>query len=108
MKYNNKFFMQVTRCIFDEQHKNLSVGAKWLFIVLNECEHKYCANGKSYFTRSDEELAKDAGYSINTLKKYKAELKKNAQDLVEIGRVRWCDDQGRKSLQAITGYKILK
>lgn len=109
MKYDNTFYMQLSRSIFDEEHKNLSVGAKWLFVVLNELEQRYCTRKTKWFFRSDEELANDAGYSIGTLKKYKAELKKNANDLVVLGKCHWIDPEtGKKSEKAVTSYTIKK
>ncbi len=108
MKYVNTFYMQLSRCIFDGKHDNLSIGAKWLFVVLNECEQRYCSNGKTWFYRSDEDLSKDAGMSLKTFKKYKTELKENAQDIVSISYIKFIDETGKKSKKAVTSYMILK
>ena len=41
MKHGNKFYLELTREIFTDEYKDLSVGAKWLFVVLNELEQRY-------------------------------------------------------------------
>ena len=45
MKYNNKHYIQLSRDIFTDEYKTLSVNAKWLFVVLlsalNNKSHKY-------------------------------------------------------------------
>ena len=109
MKYDNKYFMQVSRAICDDEHKDkLSMGAKWLFVVLNELEQRFCSHNTDWFYRSDEDLAIDAGVSIGTLKKYKSELKNNANDLVKMGKMHWVNQNGKKSENHVTTYKILK
>lgn len=81
-KYDNKHFVQLNREIFKAD--NLSNGAKWLFVVLKEQEHIFCTENKDEFYRTDEDLARDAGYSLKTLKKHKRELKLNATNLLSI------------------------
>lgn len=51
-KYNNEFFLQLSREIFTPKYKNLSNGAKWLFVVLNELEQRYTTGkpgGEDFF-----------------------------------------------------------
>lgn len=109
MKYNNTFYMQVSRAIFDEQHSDLSLGAKSLFFLLNELEQRYCSKETDYFYRSNEDLAQDLNISLGTLKKYKSELLNKAPDLVQSCKVFWKDKAtGKRSKKHVTGYRILR
>ena len=109
MKYDNVYFLQLSRAIFDGEHTHLSKGAKWVFVVLNELEQRYCSNGMKWFYRSDEDLALDTGYSLSTLKKYKRELRENAPDLVKMGKCHWIDkENNKKSEKYVTSYTILR
>ena len=110
MKHNNNYYMQLSRHICDEEHKEkLSIGARMLFVTLNELEQRYCNEGKTFFVRSNEQLAEDLGVSINSIKKYKAELRNNATDLVRIGIGRSGDNRsGKKSEEYFTTYSILR
>lgn len=110
MKHNNNYYMQLSRHICDEEHKEkLSIGARMLFVTLNELEQRYCNEGKTFFVRSNEQLAEDMGVSINSIKKYKAELRNNATDLVRIGTGRYMDKRtGKKSEEYFTTYSILR
>lgn len=98
-KYGNSHYMELSRCIFTDDYKHLSQGAKWLFVVLNELEQRYTTGregGEDFFFRSDLELAADAGISITTLKRYKAELRKT--DLIQVWQMHWVDKKtGKKS-----------
>lgn len=112
MKYDNMYYMQLSRCICDDEHvKRLSIGARMLFVTLNELEQRYCNNKTRYFFRTNEELAKDMGVSVNSIKKYKAELKANGKDLVHMGKGHWIyekDGVRKKSEQYFTSYEILR
>ena len=103
-------FIQLSRDIFDDKYKDLSTGAKWLYVVLNELEHRYTTgkvSEKDWFYRSDKDLANDAGMSLATLKKHKVELKET--DLVWIGYMHYkYPETGKKSERKITAYRILK
>lgn len=109
-KYGNTHYLQLSRAIFTDEYKHLSNGAKWLFVVLNELEQRYTTGregGEDFFFRSDLELSADAGISITTLKRHKAELKKSG--LVHIWQAHFVDRQtGKKSEKKITAYRILK
>jgi hypothetical protein len=108
MKYDNSFYLQLSREIFKEEYSGMSIRAKWLFVVLNELEQKYCNKNSNFFLRTDKQLCEDTGYSINTLKKAKAELKKYPE-LVRISRGHWhYTDTGKSSIQQPTSYQILK
>lgn len=107
MKHGNRFYLELTRELFSEEYKGLSVGAKWLFVVLNELEQKYTGKGCDFFFRTDEQLVEDTGFSIGTVRKYKAELKDT--DLVRIGKGHYVDPStGKKSEKRFTAYRILK
>lgn len=107
MKHNNTFYIQLTREIFTGQYAELSNNAKWLFVVLNELEHRYTGQNEDFFFRTDSELAKDCGFSPMTLKRAKAELKET--DLVQVWQTHFIDKKtGKKSEKHFTAYRILK
>jgi hypothetical protein len=107
MKYGNEYYMQVSRRIVsDEKYKDLSINARWLYVVLKELEQRYCSGGvdsRQFFLRSDKQLAEDSGMSLPTLKRAKAEL--DTTDLVRIG-IGWYTYKGRKD-KHVTSYTVL-
>lgn len=103
MKYNNTYFIQLSRTIFDDKYKTLSVNAKWLYCVLNELEHRFSRESDGLFYRTNEELAEDSGMSLATLKRAKKELAESG--LIEICKVHFITN-GVKSKKQITGYRI--
>lgn len=103
MKYNNTFFMQVSREIWN---RDLSDRAKLLFLWLNELEQRYTSTKQNYFYRTDEQLAEDMGWNIKTVRKVKAELK--ATDLIRTSRVRFIDKDKKRSTFWMTGYTIMR
>ena len=90
MKYNNTYFMQVSRAIWDI---DLSDRAKLLFLWLNELEQRYTNSKQDYFYRTDEMLAEDMKWNIKTVRKVKAELK--ASGLIRTSRVRFVDKNNK-------------
>lgn len=106
MKYNNKYYLQLTRKLFDEPYKNLSINAKWLFVVLKELEQKYTGDKtEDYFYQSNNDLAEMCGFSLSTLKRAKAELLKT--DLVQSWQEHFKDQKtGKRSEKHITYYRI--
>lgn len=105
MKYRNSNYMQLSRLIFNDKYAGLSNGAKWLFVVLNELEQRYCGTKNDFFTRSDSELANDAGISLSKLKRDKAELLQT--DLVQSWQAHWIyGESKKKSERHITAYRI--
>lgn len=103
MKYNNTYFMQVSREIWNI---DLSDHAKLLFVWLNELEQRYTGTKQNYFYRTDEMLAQDMKWNIKTVQKAKKELK--ASGLIRTSRVRFVDKEGKRSTFWMTGYTILK
>ena len=105
MKYGNDYYLQLSRHLFADKYKDMSINAKWLYVVLNELEQRFTGKDKDWFFRTDEELAKDAGMSEKTLKRAKAELRESG--LVEITLAHFVDKQtGEKSKKKVTAYKI--
>lgn len=106
MKYGNDYYLQLSRHLFADKYKDMSINAKWLYVVLNELEQRFTGKDKDWFFRTDEELAKDAGMSEKTLKRAKSELRESG--LIEISLVHWIVDKetGRKSKGKVTKYKI--
>ena len=105
MKYGNDYYLQLSRHLFADKYKNMSINAKWLYVVLNELEQRFTGKDKDWFFRTDEELAKDAGMSEKTLKRAKSELRESG--LVEITLAHFVDKQtGEKSKKKVTAYKI--
>lgn len=107
-KYGNTFYMQLTRVLWQEPYKDLSINAKWLFVTLNELEQRFTGNSeKGYFFRTDEELCKDTGLSLSTLKRAKKELK--GTDLVIIRYGHFTNIENNKlSEKKVTTYTIKK
>lgn len=108
MKHNNIYYLQLSRKLFDEPYCNLSINAKWLFVVLNELEQRYTGDKtENYFYQSNEELAQMCGFSLSTLKRAKSELLKT--DLVQSWQGHFKDSEtGRKSEKHFTYYRIKK
>lgn len=95
MKYQTRNYMQLPRVLHTDDYKHLSINAKWLYITLKELEQRYCGHGKDTFIRSNSKLAEDAGMSLPTLKRAKAELE--ATDLISVKH---------DNFKAITEYEI--
>lgn len=108
MKKGNVFYMELSRALFDIDHKDLSRNAKWLFVCLNEMEQRYCPDrGRDWFLCTDKQLCEISGFSINTLKAAKSELRKT--DLVEVSRGKWIyNDTGKSGISQPTKYRILR
>ena len=106
MKHGNTFYMELSREIFTEKYKDLSNGAKWLFVVLNELEQRFTGKDCDFFYRTDAELADDANISLATLKRYKAELRNSG--LVQMWNGHFKFPDGKKSEKKFSCYRILK
>ena len=105
MKHHNDFYLQLTRELFTDKYRDISHGAKWLFVVLNDLEQRYTDNDVDYFFRTDAELADDAGLSLSTVKRYKAELKRSG--LVEIWTTHLIGQRGIRTERQRTCYRLL-
>jgi len=105
MKHGNTFYLELSRKIFTDDHKGLSNGAKWLYVVLNELEQRYTGKNCDFFYRTDADLAVDANLSIATLKRYKSELRKSG--LVEMWNEHFQYENGKKSEMKLSCYRIL-
>ena len=105
MKHGNKNYMQLSRLIFTDPYKDLSINAKWLFVVLNELEQRYTSAESDCFFRSNEELANDCGFSLAVLKRAKAELLKT--DLIESYRDHLINAKtGKKTEIRVNYYRV--
>lgn len=108
-KYGNTFYLQLTRKLWTDDYKQLSLQAKWLYCTLKEVEQRYCGNGNnrdSYFFRTDKQLSEDSGLPLRTLKRAKAELLET--DLLTIQQGHWINSDGKKSEKHITSYRLLE
>ena len=105
-KYGNSYYLELTRKLWEKPYSDLSINAKWLYCTLKELEQRYCGTSeRNYFIRSNEELCKDSGIGITTLKKAKAELAKSK--LVIMGTAHWKLENGKLSEKRITTYTII-
>ena len=109
MKTGNTNYNQDSRCIWDTDHKDISLGAKCLFFFLNELETRYGTEKTGYaFTRTDKQICDELNISLRSMFKYKKELKDKASDLVSITTTHIEYSDGAKSTQPYTCYRILK
>lgn len=106
MKRKQGNYLQLSRKLFnDEKYSQLSLTARWLYVVLNELEHKYTGSKEDFFWRSNEDLAQDCGVSLPTLKRAKKELLET--DLIQVWQMHWMDKKtGKKSEKKVTAYRI--
>ena len=106
MKHGNTHYLELSRKIFDERHSQLSLNAKWLFVVLNELEQRYTGDKEDFFFRSNDDLAKDSGMSLPTMKRAKAELVKT--DLIQYWHMHFRNTEtGKLSEKKVSAYRIL-
>lgn len=104
-KNGNTFYLQLSRKIFTDEYKNLSREAKWLYVVLNELEHRYTGKNEDFFFRSNEDLSRDAQMSLPVLKKYKKELIESG--LIQHWLGHFIRSDGKKSEKKVSCYRIL-
>jgi len=106
MKYKEGHFLQLSRNIFDdEKFYNLNPSIKWVYVVLNELEHKYTGDKTDFFFRSNEDLAKDANLSITVIKKAKRKLIELG--LIETWQIHFRDpNTGKISEKHVTAFRI--
>lgn len=106
MKHKDGNYLHLSRQLFNEEKfQALSMNAKWLYVVLNELEHRFTGEKEDFFFRSNEDLTGDTGMSLPTLKRAKAELKDN--NIVEMWQTHFIDPKTkRKSEKHITAFRI--
>lgn len=109
MKRKQGNYLQLSRKLFnDPAWQKLSYHAKWLYVVLNELEHRFTSGGKKkktdFFFRSNKQLCEDTGLKMTTLKAAKKELK----PFVQMWNMHWVDENGKKSEQHVTAFRILE
>lgn len=104
-KYGKRFYLQLSREIFTDKYKSLSTNAKWLYVMLNELEHRFTdGNENSNFFQSDKDLAEVSGIKMTALKAAKKEL--IASGLVETWQGHF-ESNGKRSQKHITYYRII-
>jgi len=116
MKHKGRNFFQLSNEPFRNKHgpgeiNSLTLPARWLWICLNQLEHRYTGKGQKkktdWFFRSDQELAADAGLAVRTIKKAKKELKEKAW--IKTRPMHWKDPEtGKLSAQHVTAFEVLK
>ena len=106
MKYKEGHFLQLSRDVFaNEGFYELSGSTKWVYVILNELEHRYTGEKENYFFRSNEDLAKDANLSVTAIKKAKRELIKLG--LIETWQIHFRDvATGKISEKHVTAYRM--
>lgn len=79
---------------------------KWLYVILNEFEHKYTGNGKQgFFFRSIDDLAVDTGLSRPVVIQGLRELER--LELIKTWQAHWKNKKGRLSEKHITAINVL-
>ena len=104
MKRKAGNFLELSRELFNEERfKALSLNAKWLYVTLNELEHRYTGPKVDYFFRSNEDLAEDTGLSLSAVKRAKDELR----NIVQMWQMHWIDKDTKKlSRKKVTAFRI--
>ena len=106
-KHGKTCHMEVYRKIFHRRYNNMPDAAKVLYFYLNELEQRYCTSEKTWFFRSDEDIANDLDWSVSKAKRAKQQLKKY-HELIRFGTAHWQDPEtGKRSEKRVTTYKIL-
>ena len=108
MKRKRGNYLQLSRRLFNDDELNkLTINAKWLYVVLNELEHKYTGPNEAFCYQSNENLAQDCGFSLPTLKRAKKELKDAG--LIQTWPMHWIDKEtGKKSAKHVTAYRVME
>lgn len=105
MKRKAGNYLQLSRRIFQgESYEGLSVNAKWLYVVLCELEHRFTGEKDDFFFRSNNDLVKDTGLSLATLKRAKKELLQT--DLIQTWQKHFIIDGNKKSEKKVTVYRL--
>ena len=103
-------YLPIPRLIFKHQgYKKLTVYSKLILFHLFELEHSFIkGNKKTYFFRSDENLAKDIGISRSQVIRAKKEFIELIPDILEIGYVHWWVDEEHTKLskRKVTKYEF--
>lgn len=74
-KYQAGSFLQIPRkTIQSESFKNLSPGAKALYLWLKELEHSFCGSKESVFFHTDKEISCEMNMSERSVERYRKEL----------------------------------
>lgn len=106
MKYKDANFLQLSRGIFkDDRFKSLPTNSKWLYVCLNELEHRYTGESEDYFFHTDKDIAEFSGVSVSTVKRSKAQLV--SAGMMKTWQMHWIDKETRrKSEKHVTAYRL--
>lgn len=104
-KYKTGNYIQISRKAF-KMLEDCKTSTKWLYIVLNELEHKFTGHKKDFFFRSIDDLSLDTELSRPTVILGLQELK--SIGLVETWQAHWTDKKGRKSEKHVTAIRMLE
>lgn len=105
-KYGNSFYFEITRYLWKEPYKNMSINAKWLYATLKEVEHRFTNKEQNWFFVTDSELSELSGLSLSSVKRAKVKLKEIG--LIKCGYMHWVDNKtGKKSEKKITSYTMI-
>lgn len=106
MKYKGSHFLQLSRGIFkNENFQNLSTNSKWVYVCLNELEHRFTGKKEDFFFHRDKDIAEFSGVSVSTVKRSKAQLTKFG--MIQTWQMHWIDKvTQRKSEKHVTAYRI--
>ena len=106
MKHGNKFYLELSRELFTDTYEDLHYISKWIFVGLNELEQRYVNKGDTFFYRSDENLAKDCGISVASVRRYKKIL--IDRQFIQHWNMHWIDPiTKKKSERKVSAYRIL-
>ena len=108
MKHGNIYYLELSRTLFNSHtFEELPMYSRWIFVVMNELEQRYTGKNETYFFRSDEDLAKDCGLSVATIKRYK-------KPLIQLKYIQHWNmhfkntETGKLSEKKVCAYRILR
>ncbi len=104
MKYKRTHFLQLSRSIFkDERFQGLTTDSKWLYVCLNELEHRYTGRNETHsFYHSDVDVSEMSGIALRTFQRCKDELKKRG--FIRTWQSKIVDKKGNDTGKTITCY----
>jgi hypothetical protein len=113
-KYKKRNFYHASKVIDDERLDGLPYQSIYIYNVMEELEHKYTSEDKTYFFHSDEDFARDCRMPLSTFKRYKKSLIERNNELTTEYMplfVIWQDASfnhmtGKKSTKHITHYAV--
>ena len=104
-KERKEFFIPFPRQLFKED-TGLSWKSKWLYTVLCELEHRFTGKKKvDFFFRTQSDLSKDTGMTVNTNRKCRRELE--SKGWIQTWKMHWLDPEtGKKSEKHTIAFRL--